>query len=467
MYDKIYQVNEVFTPSSPAKLTFVERENLNKRIVRALKTKGMQIIIYGQSGSGKTTLLENKLFQVYDQHLKTSCMKGMSFEAVILDAFDQLAPFYLNESSSLQSNTIDVNIKANYMAINTEIKTTSKSENSQKYNRLLPPQLTAQSLARFMGAAQLCWILDDFHKIDDNDKLKLSQLMKVFMDMSNEFPLLKIICVGAVNTARQVIEYDNEMRNRVSEIKVPLMNESEIIHLMKKGFLMLNLKISSDCIYSDVYHYSSGLAAICHKLCLLMCESINVHQTYVKRNKSNTIFIQELNEIQDIKFQSESIVGVDLLEVNRSINFTDKSAAHELVIEDLSYAVNEYLDDASDTIKFSFDAAFGIDMANQVIEAISEGGDEGESLEQISEILYDNDYPIEKNKIVNILKELQCDLGGNIIVFDNNSHAFRFATPFFMTFARTLFEQSDYRHKMSKAELYKVYTTTMASLRRA
>ena len=76
-------LNEVFTPSRPARLTYVDRSKVNDRIVRALRTPGMQVVVYGHSGSGKTTLLENVLFKVYERHIKTNCMKGMTYDQII------------------------------------------------------------------------------------------------------------------------------------------------------------------------------------------------------------------------------------------------------------------------------------------------------------------------------------------------------------------------------------------------
>ena len=48
------------------------------------------------------------------------------------------------------------------------------------------------------------------------------------MDLADEYEELKIIALGAVGTARQVVEYDPEMRNRIAEIPVELMTEKEI-----------------------------------------------------------------------------------------------------------------------------------------------------------------------------------------------------------------------------------------------
>ena len=55
-----YDVYDVFTPSQPAKLSFIDRDSINDSLVNALNTPGKQIVVYGHSGSGKTTLLSNK-----------------------------------------------------------------------------------------------------------------------------------------------------------------------------------------------------------------------------------------------------------------------------------------------------------------------------------------------------------------------------------------------------------------------
>ena len=58
------------------------------------------------------------------------------------------------------------------------------------------------------------------------------------MDKSADYPYLKIIALGAVNTGREVVEYDTEMRNRVSEIEVTLMKDPER-RISFKGFINL------------------------------------------------------------------------------------------------------------------------------------------------------------------------------------------------------------------------------------
>ena len=212
-----FSATEVFTPTSPARLTFVERESINNRLVNALKTPGKQIIVYGPSGSGKTTLLVNKLTQLYENHIITRCIKGLTFEHLIIDAFNQLEPYYLSEYSQTNKVSKGMNFGVKYKQIKSEVNAQKESQNQSIIQRCLPPQLTPQSLAALIGKINCCWVLEDFHKIEDTEKQKLSQVMKVFMDMSDEYKDLKMIAIGAVGTARQVIQYDSEMQNRVRD----------------------------------------------------------------------------------------------------------------------------------------------------------------------------------------------------------------------------------------------------------
>ena len=94
-----HSVRDVFTPTKPARIAFVEREEVNDKLVNALRTPGKQLVVYGHSGTGKTTLLLNKLQQLYEHHITTRCMKGLKFEQLLLDAFDQLEPYYISDLS--------------------------------------------------------------------------------------------------------------------------------------------------------------------------------------------------------------------------------------------------------------------------------------------------------------------------------------------------------------------------------
>lgn len=267
----IYNLLEIFTPSQPADITFVERNEINRRLERALKTPGKQIILYGYSGVGKTTLLTNKLKESQIKYIKTNCITGMTINDIILDAFNQLDIYYPIEKSKSKSNSGSIDLNISFWVIKAGIKDENKSETKVSHKRAVELPITPQNLAKYIGAKDLCWVIEDFHKIEESHKKQMAQIMKVFMDSSTEYNKLKIVALGAVNSAREVVQYDPEMRNRIAELEVPLMDIQNLKRIISNGEKYLNIEFD-DAIKNRISTYSSGLPAVTHNLCLLMCE---------------------------------------------------------------------------------------------------------------------------------------------------------------------------------------------------
>ncbi|MEB8433240.1 ATP-binding protein [Cocleimonas sp. KMM 6892] len=479
----IHQVSDIFTPTTPARLTFVEREEINKRIVRGLSTPGNQLVVYGHSGCGKTTLLENKLHQVYENHIRTNCMKGMTYEGIILDAFDQLAPYYITNIETLDRENISTSLSSEYISIKAQISTEIETSTTRNKSRVLPPQLTAQNLARFMGESGSCWVLEDFHKLKKKDKEKLAQLMKVFMDMSDTYKDIKIIYIGAVKTAREVVQFDREMRRRVSEIHVPLMTEDEIIKIIHKGFSLLNIGIDDKQIIWDIYNQCSGLPAICHKLCLLICEDMDIKQTstevgnsndpddyieiddsseYIKESKYTAMHMEESGssdpydyserDEEDLKppiikskkqFQNKNRKKMDNCLKEDAFQFNAINTTSGLYVENenLQYAFLEYLEDESDTIKCAFEQAFKEKHSEDIIEALSECDEKGASTNEILSTLIDINASCTKKVLNKTLKKLVKNKHGAVIRHYKDSDKYCFSEPFYRTFALSYFEK--------------------------
>lgn len=414
-----YDVYDVFTPSHPAKLSFIDRENINDSLINALNTPGKQIVVYGHSGSGKTTLLSNKLYQVYEGHITSRCMKGMSFDQIVLEAFDQLAPYYEDQLTSKESNSIKASAGSTYQAIKLALESSITSERTKSEKRLLPPQLTPQSLGRLLGESNKCWVIEDFHKVDTQEKQKLSQLLKVFMDLAPEHKRLKIICLGAVDTARQVVNYDDEMKQRVAEIHVPLMSDDEIYQIVNKGETLLNIKFPQT-IRGKIVRHACGVASICHQLCLNMCLNAGI-----------------------IECQEQK---------------------HILTDEDFDKAVKMYIDDASDSLRCAFDKALKhrsktkFDSSMLIIKALATSHERGlarlKLLRRIQE-----ETPAYTDKILkgHIEKLLEPEYGA-ILRHDSDSGLYSFKDPFYRAYAQTMLhtetEKSD-KGSISRASIIK------------
>lgn len=395
-----FDVRDVFTPTRPARIAFVEREEVNDKLVNALRTPGKQVVVYGHSGTGKTTLLVNKLHQLYEHHITTRCMKGLKFEQLLLDAFDQLEPFFISDVTSTRKTSTSVELGASYRALSAKISHSTSNETGAKSQRVLPPQLTPQALGKFLGAVKACWVLEDFHKIDASEKAQLSQLMKVFMDMSDDFTDLKIVALGAVDTARQVVEYDDEMRNRVAEISVPLMSAEEITAIIRKGEAALNVSFSPN-IVKVISRHSNGLASVCHHLCLNMCDAAGVTGT---------------------------VAG-------SPYQFTNANCQE---------AVRAYVNEASDSIKSAFDKALkprrnGVNNAELILKALSAAKEDGAARFDILKRIRQESPSYQDQRLKHNLNKLCEPSYGSILRYEANSARYAFSDPIYRAYALAMY----------------------------
>lgn len=368
-----YSVYDVFTPSTQAKLNFVDRASVNSQLMDGIYTAGKQLIVYGESGSGKSTLLMNKLRDSYLAYIVTRCSGAMSYEQLLLDAFDQLDPFYTQGRSSNSTKGISPGLQAAFVSIKASL---SRSVDEQQ-SRALPPQLTAQRLAEFLGAKSMCWVVEDFHKMPPEEKKPFAQALKIFSDVSTEYPDVMVIAIGATDTAREVVEYDPEMSNRVSELHVPLMTSEELGLILENGQELLNVNLGG--VAEGIVDYSLGMPSTCHQIALNACLEKGITSTQKVR-----------------------------------LAFTWR---------DLDPAVRRWIKDSSDTIQAKLFRALGrrragkYDNCRIILAAVASGPLTGMSFDEILSKIHEDyryrDYP-EKN-LRRYLRELTKDERGQLL----------------------------------------------------
>ena len=267
----------VFTPTMPARVNFVPRDSVNDALVDALQTPGKQIVLYGESGSGKSTLVQKKLEELYEAHITTRCNAASTFDGIVLDAFDQLNQYYVESDKSTASRHFKASLQQDIAGLKAAIEAQDGSAEEVTKKRVVAPQLTVARLAIGLGTERMCWVIEDFHKVPEKEKTALAQAFKIFSDVAFEHAAVKIVAIGAADSAREVVQHDPEMRNRVAELYVPLMTPAELRAIIAKGEELMNVRISNP---GDVIpRFSSGLASVCHHLCLNICLAGGVEVT--------------------------------------------------------------------------------------------------------------------------------------------------------------------------------------------
>lgn len=387
---KPLKLADVFTPNTTAKFTYIERSSIEESFSKNLDIPGRQIIIYGHSGSGKTTLTRRMLHLLGVNFMITHCEARTSFNDLLLSAFDKLDRFYISQKESNCSYSVTAAMKAEYLTLSSEISTQNSASQTEISCRIVPPQLTPQKLAQFLGEVNALWVIEDFHKIREEEKVRLADVIKIFIDSANDFPNVKIICIGAVGSARELVNFDNNLYPRISELHVPLLDESEIRKIVNLGCKCLHIEMSESLIDKIVY-YSNQLASLAHQMCYEIC---------FKNDVKNTRFLKK--HINDDQFKS---------------------------------AIQGYIDSNSDTLKGIYDSITKNQLVWYILKTVISVEKESVSFDEIKSRINNNRHTFSDNDMLTKLRNLSDETIG-ILRYNSNSEKYSVATPFWGAFLK-------------------------------
>lgn len=387
------KLEEVFTPATAAEINYIGRNDIDAQLLSEMRTPGKQIIVFGHSGSGKTSSVRNLLNRNGYKFIRTQCESNTTFEQLILNAFDELDIYVVSGRTRKQSTSLTGNIAAEYNSIKASICRVTTSETGETYSRLLPPQLTPQKLAKFLGKCKIVWLIEDFHKVSLDEKVRIADAIKIFVDNANDCPTSKIICIGACQSAHELIELDPNLQSRVSEISVPLLTDEEIEKIIRNGFYLLNI-IPSQSLVEKLVFYSDRLGASAHQMCMDICKGKCIYKTKLKKH-----------QIDDSSFQ---------------------------------FAVDGFLKRSSDTLKSIYDSAIKNELGWYILKTFTNNAMDKLSFEEIFKRVNQGKATFSKEEIKAKLDELQSP-AFDIIYYNQKSEKYAFSTPFWHRFLRLQF----------------------------
>lgn len=392
-------LHEVFTPSTIANVNYLRRSDLEKRIARSLDTPGVQIILYGHSGSGKTTVIRKLLDEKKYSFVRTQCSTDKMLNDIILDAYSQLDSFCVSEKTFKKGRKVGASLKNEIQSIKAEINSATEESVEQKLTRLLPTRLTPQKLAEIFRKTGKIWMIEDFHKLCNDEKQKLADVMKIFVDEANDtkdnIQPSKIICIGAVNTPRELITLDPNLSSRVDQIKVPLLKDEEIKDIIEQGCNLLNV-VMSDNLVQNLVSYSNNIGSLAHFMCLDICNDLGV----------------------------------------------EKTSFSKVVVEDKSFdvAIKGYLDRNSDTLQKSYDLITAKNKAAwYILKTMNIFNKDSITYHELINRINPKHIQLSEDDIKQALAELQ-NQPYYIIRYDENRNSYSFSTPFWSAFIRIQLE---------------------------
>lgn len=347
----------------------------------------------------------------------------MTLADIVKDAFNQLEVYYVSQKELTKGGKVGGSLSASYLGIKASLSSELNENDKVNTKKAVDLPITPQTLAKFIGESSKLWVLEDYHKVRSEDKVLLAQIMKVFMDSSVDYPKLKIVAIGAVNTAREVIQFDSEMKNRISEIEVPLMDNESLQEILTSGEKYLNIDFP-EIILNKIVAYSSGLPAVTHQLALLVCESNKIYQTN-KDSRPTKIDVKSFDE-----------------------------------------ALDEYLEENSDTFKSVFETATRIihkrknENPTDILNAILISNKENITFHEVKENFILNDKNYTGNNLKKYLDELTTTNRSEIIRFNKDSNTYYFSNPFIKAYCQCAIRNS-VKSEFNHSKLLKEFRDTL------
>jgi len=208
----VFQLQDVFVLSGVPKHTFVQPIEYTRLLV-ALRTPGRSVVVEGPSGIGKTTAVVNAIADA-----------GITNNVVPLSA---------------------------------------RKKEDVDFIRDLPSQLPIGTV-----------LIDDFHRLDDDTKRDIADLMKTLADESATHS--KLVVLGITNAGQSLILFGKDLANRIEVIPFEANPQHKIEELIGKGEAALNVSIN---VSGEIASAAQGSFYIAQMLAYHTCIRSNILST--------------------------------------------------------------------------------------------------------------------------------------------------------------------------------------------
>jgi len=258
------KLEDVFTPETPVaddKL-FAGRERPRQLFEDAMRSKGAQVVIYGELGAGKTSLAESALSAMGWQYNRIQCEAISGEDELYRAILHRYGESRIVQETQSREQTMQGGLSTVVTASGTA------TDRSGIIRGPYASRPLTQDVVDVVGRSGIVCILDDFEKsVGNRDEMSraASFLGKVAADFGNQYLRARFIVIGAADTALKLIP--DPVSSRYREIHVPLMTREELTQIIQIGERQTGFRFQSDVVRRIVY-ISNGYPKFVHLLCL-------------------------------------------------------------------------------------------------------------------------------------------------------------------------------------------------------
>jgi hypothetical protein len=263
MEPSVEEISHVFTPARPAsKEVFAERtsENLQARVIQALRDPGLHVVLYGPTGVGKTSLVHNVCAGAGLS--KVGVNAGGPFNRMLTEVLALLDPSAVISEEVLDGGGASLSVGLAKFQDHDEVRRTTQPRHVSLIRQVYDALVRTDTHVLF---------IDNFESLDDQGHReatigRLAEMLKFFSDSSyanKKAP--KVVIAGIASSSAELVRFDQAVARRTLQAKVPRMTPDEILTILKRGSGELNVQFD-DSVTHAVVQWSDGLPYVTHSL---------------------------------------------------------------------------------------------------------------------------------------------------------------------------------------------------------
>jgi hypothetical protein len=225
------RLRNAFTPAQPVvdPEMFAGRKGVLQNLIRSVEDERLHILIYGDRGVGKTSLVRMLAMTARDARyivVYLSCGAQSEFSETFKTAATAIPLLYHSTTSPISSNAQGGRTVADLLG---------------------PDKITARQFAdavSMLVGTRVLIVLDEFDRAVSPDfRRDVAELIKSLSDMSAR---VQLVIAGVASDLADLLEYIPSVRRIVRALRIPAMNDEEVIELISNGERNSGLKFEPE-----------------------------------------------------------------------------------------------------------------------------------------------------------------------------------------------------------------------------
>lgn len=290
---RIYQVEDVFRPTSYPDLTYVGRKgrDVEAEMRQALRSRGEVVSLAGPSKSGKTVLAETVTTRDARAYVNCSHVSSTAeFWAELVRTLD-MELGRQQEKHHVHSEHVDAEVagKFSLKIVESGARTTGHTGDDEgtivRVEKPDPgaPQVIAELLAR-----KKILIIDDFHYLEREVQVQIGRQLK-----DAAWQGVPIVIISVPHRGDDPVRAVPDLRGRIIAVGLDYWQTTELENIARVGFPLLGMKMDDESI-ERLASESLGSPQLMQRLCLEACRVFGITQT-LEHERELTLKADTLN----------------------------------------------------------------------------------------------------------------------------------------------------------------------------